>query len=223
MSEQGIVKWYSLARGYGFIRRDGVDDDAEDVFVHHSEVVDAPLTEGERVSFESRRWPQRPQGKQHPTGRRESDAEIDRAVRVSRPSRRIVGVALAGGESRRMGRDKARLRLGGASLTESAVARLQDVVTEVLIADRGVELVSGYRSVPDGPGAGPAAGILGAAAERPDADLLVLGLRPARSAGGAATPSGRSDRRGRSHSPMEPRDGTAVRPLPPGGAHRHGG
>ncbi len=53
MSEQGIVKWYSLAKGYGFIRREGAGaEDAEDVFVHHTEVPDDSLTEGERVSFE---------------------------------------------------------------------------------------------------------------------------------------------------------------------------
>ena len=53
MAEQGIVKWYSLARGYGFIRRanGGEDGDGTDVFVHHSEVDDA-LTEGDLVSFE---------------------------------------------------------------------------------------------------------------------------------------------------------------------------
>ncbi len=50
MPEQGIVKWYSLARGYGFIRREGAPEE-DDVFVHHSEVPD-PLAEGERVSFE---------------------------------------------------------------------------------------------------------------------------------------------------------------------------
>lgn len=49
--EQGIVKWYSLAKGYGFIRRLG-DDDGQDVFIHHSEVPDDSLVEGERVSFE---------------------------------------------------------------------------------------------------------------------------------------------------------------------------
>ncbi len=53
MSELGIVKWYSLARGYGFIRRKGNrEEDGEDIFVHHSEVPDEPLTEGEHVSFE---------------------------------------------------------------------------------------------------------------------------------------------------------------------------
>ncbi len=63
MSEQGIVKWYSLARGYGFILRDSSEGDSadedenEDVFVHHSEVPDDPLAEGERVLFELERGP----------------------------------------------------------------------------------------------------------------------------------------------------------------------
>lgn len=52
MSEQGIVKWYSLAKGYGFIRRKVATDSNEDVFVHHSEVPDDGLAEGEQVSFE---------------------------------------------------------------------------------------------------------------------------------------------------------------------------
>ncbi len=73
-----------------------------------------------------------------------------------------------------MGRDKARLRLEGASLVEQAAARLREVTTEVLIADRGLERAPGYRSITDGPGAGPAAGILGAAAACPGRDLLVL-------------------------------------------------
>ncbi len=73
-----------------------------------------------------------------------------------------------------MGRDKARLRVGRLSLVERAIAVLREVTDEVLVADRGLGTVAGCRSVADGPGAGPAAGILGAAAERPDRDLLVL-------------------------------------------------
>ncbi len=93
---------------------------------------------------------------------------------MNQRSSRVVGVALAGGKSRRMGRDKARLRLGGASLVEHTAARLREVTTDVLVADRGRELVPGYRSITDGPGGGPAAGILGAAGLRPGCDLLVL-------------------------------------------------
>ena len=49
---EGVVKWYSLARGYGFIVR---DRDQAEIFVHHSAVADdAPheLRDGERVRFE---------------------------------------------------------------------------------------------------------------------------------------------------------------------------
>ena len=57
MSErtQGIVKWYSLAKGYGFIRPivgEPTDEELEDIFVHHSAVTGEPLAEDERVSFE---------------------------------------------------------------------------------------------------------------------------------------------------------------------------
>lgn len=93
---------------------------------------------------------------------------------MSTRASRVVGVALAGGQSRRMGHDKAALRLEGSSLLERAVARLRQATAEVLVADRGLGLMAGVRSVPDGPGAGPAAGILGAAVERPGQSLLVL-------------------------------------------------
>ncbi len=89
-------------------------------------------------------------------------------------SRRPVGVVLAGGESRRMGRDKAALVVAGKTLAERAADLLDPVVSEVVIADRGRGLVAGRRSVADGPGRGPAAGLLGAAAARPGRELVVL-------------------------------------------------
>ncbi len=73
-----------------------------------------------------------------------------------------------------MGRDKARLRLGGKSLVEHAAEKLSAVVSELVIADRELGLVAGYRSIADGPGRGPVAGILGAAAARPGWGVLAL-------------------------------------------------
>ena len=48
----GTVKWFSAVTGYGFITPDEGD---KDVFVHRSAVEAAgmaPLTEGQRVSFD---------------------------------------------------------------------------------------------------------------------------------------------------------------------------
>lgn len=47
----GKVKWFSDAKGYGFIEREGGDD----VFVHHSSIEGhgfKTLAEGEAVEFE---------------------------------------------------------------------------------------------------------------------------------------------------------------------------
>jgi len=90
-----------------------------------------------------------------------------------------VGIVLAGGASQRMGRDKALLVLppgaaDGETLAAAAARRLAAVCAEVLVADRGRATVPGLPSLPDGPGRGPAAGLLGAAAARPDHPLLVL-------------------------------------------------
>ncbi len=49
-SEQGTIKWFSDAKGYGFISRDQGDD----VFVHYT-AIDADgfrsLRDGQRVEF----------------------------------------------------------------------------------------------------------------------------------------------------------------------------
>ncbi len=83
---------------------------------------------------------------------------------------------LAGGAALRMGEDKALLRLGaaGESLAAWAARRLAAVCPEVAMADRGRGLLPGFPSLPDGPGAGPAAGLLGASAAYPGHPLLVL-------------------------------------------------
>lgn len=73
-----------------------------------------------------------------------------------------------------MGRDKALLPLAGISLAEAACRRLEALCTLVVVADGGAGKLPGRSSVADGPGAGPLAGILGAASAHPGRDLLVL-------------------------------------------------
>jgi CspA family cold shock protein len=51
VKEQGVVKWFNEAKGYGFIQR---DETGKDVFVHFSAIVCEgykTLREGQRVEF----------------------------------------------------------------------------------------------------------------------------------------------------------------------------
>ncbi len=51
MKQQGTVKWFNAAKGFGFISRPG----GEDVFVHFKAIIGdgyKTLNEGDRVEFE---------------------------------------------------------------------------------------------------------------------------------------------------------------------------
>ena len=56
MAEQGTVKWFNDAKGYGFISR----QNGEDVFVHFSAIQSEgfrSLQEGQAVSFDVAKGP----------------------------------------------------------------------------------------------------------------------------------------------------------------------
>lgn len=56
MKEQGTVKWFNAAKGYGFIQRQTGDD----VFVHFSAIQSQgyrSLEEGQAVEFSVRKGP----------------------------------------------------------------------------------------------------------------------------------------------------------------------
>ena len=61
---QGTVKWFSAAKGYGFIAPDG---GGKDLFVHHSAIQMKgykTMQEGDRVSFEAVKGSKGPQAEQ---------------------------------------------------------------------------------------------------------------------------------------------------------------
>jgi molybdenum cofactor guanylyltransferase len=93
-----------------------------------------------------------------------------------------LGVLLAGGLARRMGGDKARIRIGGATILDRVLERLKSQCTGVIInangdparfADTGLAVIAD--SVPDfaGPLAGILAGLDWAAANAPGIAWLV--------------------------------------------------
>jgi CspA family cold shock protein len=53
----GIVKWFNNAKGYGFLKQDGLE---EDIFCHFSAIEGngyKTLVEGQRVEFEVNKGP----------------------------------------------------------------------------------------------------------------------------------------------------------------------
>jgi molybdopterin-guanine dinucleotide biosynthesis protein A len=96
--------------------------------------------------------------------------------------RPCIGLILAGGRSKRMGEDKARLPLADGDLLAWQVARLADCCDRIVVSGDYPE----YEAVPDVlPGLGPLAGLHAAALRFPNAALWALpvdmpGLRPER-------------------------------------------
>lgn len=91
----------------------------------------------------------------------------------------VYGLVLAGGESRRMGQDKALLSRDGRSQLAHVVALLAEVVDEVFVSTRreqqGDAERARFRQIVDRfAGIGPVAGILSALLEYPQVDWLVV-------------------------------------------------
>ncbi len=91
----------------------------------------------------------------------------------------LCGLVLAGGYSRRLGTDKAAVAIGGQSLLDRAVRTLQVFCSDVRVAVRAEQqaepLRAQYRCLLDPiAGIGPAAGMIAAHRERPEAAWIVL-------------------------------------------------
>ena len=81
----------------------------------------------------------------------------------SRPAADVTGLVLCGGQSTRMGADKALLEVGGRRLLDIALAALDEVAGQVLLAtgERARYADTGRASVLDAfPGSGPLGGLL---------------------------------------------------------------
>jgi molybdopterin-guanine dinucleotide biosynthesis protein A len=88
----------------------------------------------------------------------------------------ISGAVLAGGRSRRMGQDKALLRLNGMTFLERSIRTVQPVVKRVVVAggQDGRYALPGITTIGDPiPGCGPLGGIL-AALEESSADAVCI-------------------------------------------------
>ncbi len=88
----------------------------------------------------------------------------------------VVGVVLAGGASRRMGREKAALPIGGEPLLRRAVSRLRLALAEVIVIGHPTvaPLIPDTRIVADAwPGRGPL-GALATALQATDAEWVML-------------------------------------------------
>ena len=90
-----------------------------------------------------------------------------------------LGVVLAGGASRRMGRDKAALPIGGEPLLRRAVARLRGALAEVIVIGAPVyaPLIPGTRIVADDVAGARAAGRAGDSPAHDRGEPVIRGER----------------------------------------------
>ena len=105
-----------------------------------------------------------------------TDNKAERAAAGVRP-RLVSGIILAGGQSSRMGRDKAELTLGGRTLLQIQTEKLRAAgIEDVLISGRR-EGPEGTRCVPDRfPGRGPLAGLHACLEAANNPDCLVISV-----------------------------------------------
>lgn len=78
MPEQGKVKWFSNVKGYGFLEKEGLN---QDIFVHYSCIVGEGykrLNSGEEVAFEIVQGEKGPQAKN--------------VVRIKKPTQKAEGL-----------------------------------------------------------------------------------------------------------------------------------
>ena len=91
----------------------------------------------------------------------------------------LHGLVLAGGQSSRMGTDKAAIEIGGRTLLDQAVTMLGSLVDAVYVGVRADQATDGLRSrfpsIIDAPGiGGPAASLVAASRRDPGAAWLVV-------------------------------------------------
>lgn len=59
--ETGVIKFYLVKKGFGFITPDTDEADIKDIFFHHSGLISKDIKEGDEVSFvvqEGRKGPE---------------------------------------------------------------------------------------------------------------------------------------------------------------------